>query len=132
MAVSCDDFLEKNPISSASEAGYYVTSDQLLTALPACYSTLYDTYGAEGLMYYFGEIWSDETHTDNTAGQVGDTEAFDTHQGMNTSNSVVENYWEIYYQAIYRMNNIIKNAEGNDAGAFPACPLLLRYGAYVG
>ena len=115
LAVSCDDFLEKNPISSASEAGYYVTSDQLLTALPACYSTLYDTYGAEGLMYYFGEIWSDETHTDNTAGQVGDTEAFDTHQGMNTSNSVVENYWEIYYQAIYRMNNIIKNAEGNDA-----------------
>ena len=115
LAVSCDDFLEKNPISSASEAGYYVTSDQLLTALPACYSTLYNTYGAEGLMYYFGEIWSDETHTDNTAGQVGDTEAFDTHQGMNTSNSVVENYWEIYYQAIYRMNNIIKNAEGNDA-----------------
>ena len=46
LAVSCDDFLEKNPISSASEAGYYVTSDQLLTALPACYSTLYDTYGA--------------------------------------------------------------------------------------
>jgi hypothetical protein len=34
---------------------------------------------------------------------------------MNSSNSVVENYWEIYYQAIYRMNNIIKNAEGNDA-----------------
>jgi len=114
LAVSCDDFLEKNPISSASEAGYYTTEEQLLTALPACYSTLYDTYGAEGLMYYFGEIWSDECHTDNTAGQVGDTEAFDTHQGMNTSNSVVENYWEIYYQAIYRMNNIIKNAEGNE------------------
>ena len=114
LSVSCDDFLEKSPISSASEAGYYSTPDQLKSALPACYSSLYDTYGAEGLMYYFGEIWSDECHTDNTAGQVGDTEAFDNHTGMNTSNSVVENYWEIYYEALFRMNTIIKNA-GDDA-----------------
>jgi len=108
--VSCDDFLEKNPISSASEAGYYSTPEQLTAALPSCYSTLYSTYGAECLKYYFGEIWSDECHTDNTAGQVGDTEAFDTHQGMNTSNSVVEENWETYYKAIFRMNTIIKNA----------------------
>lgn len=110
MTASCDDFLEKNPISSASEAGYYTTPEQLKSALPACYSSLYKTYGAEGLTYYFGEIWSDECHTDNTAGQVGDTEAFDTHQGMNTSNSVVEENWETYYQSIFRMNTIIKNA----------------------
>lgn len=110
LATSCEDFLDKAPIDTANQNGYYQTEAQLASALPACYNSLYDTYGAEGLMYYFGEIWSDEAYTDNTAGQVGHTEAFDTHTGMVSVNTVVEEYWEIYYKAIFRMNTIIQNA----------------------
>lgn len=107
LTVGCSDFLELNPISNANENGFYQTAEDMKTALVSAYATLYDIWGPEGLPSFYGELMSENVYSDNTAGTVADFEAFDTHIGMTTSNTLVEGYWETYYKAIYVINQVI-------------------------
>ncbi len=106
----CSDFIDLNPISNANSNAFYNTAEDIETAMVSAYSTLYDIWGPEGLPSFYGELMSDNVYSDNTAGTVADYEAFDTHIGMTTSNSLVEGYWETYYESLYTINNIIKEA----------------------
>lgn len=103
----CNDFLELNPISNANENGFYKTAKDMETALVSAYATLYDIWGPEGLPSFYGELLSDNVYSDNTAGLVADYEAFDTHIGMTTSNTLVEGYWETYYHSLFIINELI-------------------------
>ncbi len=126
--VGCSDFLELNPLSNANENGFYNTSEDIKTSLVSAYATLYDIYDPEGLPSFYGELMSDNVYSDNTAGTVTDYEAFDTHIGMTTSNSLVEGYWETYYNAIFIINKIIEKASplGDDAAQYAAEAKFLR------
>lgn len=111
----CSDFLELNPISNANENGFYKTAEDMETALVSAYATLYDIWGPEGLPSFYGELMSDNVYSDNTAGVVADYEAFDTHSGMTTSNTLVEGYWETYYKSLFIINQLIE--KGTPLGA---------------
>lgn len=113
--ISCDDFLDRVPISNANENSFYHTEADFETALTAAYSTLHTLYGPESLPSFFGELMSDNAYSDNTAGTVKDFEAFDTHIGMDSNNSLVLGYWNDYYESIYIINNILAKSESLDS-----------------
>ena len=105
--VGCSDFLEKSPYSNANENSFFKTKDDMETALVSAYSTLYDIWGPEGLPSLYGELMSDNVYNTNTAGSVADYNAFDNHTNMVTTNTLVEGYWETYYSAIFKINQVI-------------------------
>lgn len=105
--MGCSDFLELNPISNANENGFYKSDKDMETALVSAYSTLYTIWGTEGLPSFYGELMSDNVYSDNTGGTVADSKAFDTHIGMNTTNELVEKFWEDYYKSIFYINQVI-------------------------
>ena len=110
----CDSFLDRQPISNAHESQFYRTEEDFETALTAAYSTLHDTYDPESLVSFFGELSSDNVQNDSSSGNVRDYEAFDTHVGMDVSNSLVLTFWNTYYESLYIINNILAKSEEAD------------------
>ena len=110
----CESFLDRSPISNANENAFYKTESDFEVALTAAYNSLYALYGPESLPSFFGELMSDNVYNDNTAGNVKDYEAFDTHIGMDPNNTLVLGYWNAYYQSIYIINNILSKSAGAD------------------
>ncbi|WP_302369235.1 RagB/SusD family nutrient uptake outer membrane protein [Bacteroides clarus] len=112
--VGCDSFLDRSPISNANENIFYKSEDDFLVATDAAYNSLYTLYGPESLPSFFGELMSDNAYSDNNIGNVKDYEAFDTHVGMDPSNSLVLGFWNSYYEAIYIINNILSKSNSVD------------------
>lgn len=110
----CDSFLDRSPISNASEGQFYKTEKDFQVAATAAYNGLYTLYGPEGLVSFFGELMSDNAYNDNTAGNVKDYEAFDTHIGMDPSNTLVLSYWNSCYEELFRINNVIYKSRDVD------------------
>ena len=76
------------------------------------YSTLYDIWDPEGLPSFYGELMSDNAYNTNTAGNSADYDALDKHSNLVTTNTLVEEWWETYYKAIFRLNTIISKGVG--------------------
>lgn len=110
--VSCNDFIDLSPVSNANEKAFFQNEKDIQTAMVSAYATLYDIWGPEGLPSFYGELMSDNVYNTNTAGQVADYDAFDQHTNMNTTNTLVEGYWETYYESIFIINKIIEKASG--------------------
>lgn len=110
----CESFLDRTPISNANETNFYKTEKDFQVALTSAYNSLYTLYGPESLPSFFGELMSDNAYNDNTAGNVKDYEAFDTHMGMDPNNTLVLGYWNKYYESIFIINNILSKSEGAD------------------
>lgn len=106
----CDSFLDRSPISNPIENAYYTSESEFQVAMTAAYSKLHKLYGPEGLASFFGELMSDNAYNDNTAGNVKDFEAFDTHIGMDANNTLVLGYWNDYYESIFMVNNILEKS----------------------
>jgi len=118
---SCgDDFLNLSPISNANELDFYKSAEEFETAMWSAYNSLYTLYDPESLPSFFGELMSDNVYSDNTAGNVADYEAFDNHTNMNENNELVLMFWNDYYSALFKVNNIIAKSaplefDGKDA-----------------
>lgn len=108
----CDSFLDRSPISNPTENAYYKSESEFQVAMTAAYSRLHKLYGPEGLTSFYGELMSDNAYNDNTAGNVKDYEAFDTHIGMDPNNTLVLGYWNDYYESIFMVNNILEKSLG--------------------
>lgn len=111
-SVGCSDFLDLSPKSDANEKDFYKTKADIETAMNSVYNTLYDVWGPEGLPSMYGELMSDNVYNTNTAGNVADYNAFDNHTNMTTTNTLVEGWWETYYQSIYKINQVIAKSQG--------------------
>ena len=111
-ATGCSDFLDLAPYSNANEKNFYQSKDDMETAMVSVYNTLYDVWGPEGLPSMYGELMSDNVYNTNTAGAVADYNALDNHTNMTTTNTLVEGWWETYYKAIYKINNVIDRSAG--------------------
>jgi starch-binding outer membrane protein, SusD/RagB family len=105
------DFLDRSPISNMNDLDFYKTEKDFTTAMWSAYNSLYTLYGPESLPSFFGELMSDNAYSDNTAGTVQDYEAFENHT-MNPNNLLVLGYWNNYYTALYKVNNIIAKSAG--------------------
>ncbi len=111
-----EDFLDRAPISNMNDLDFYKTEKDFVTAMWSAYNSLHTLYGPESLPSFFGELMSDNAYNDNTAGTVQDYEAFENHT-MNPNNILVLGYWNNYYTALFRVNNIIaKSSEVEFAG----------------
>ena len=108
-----EEFLDRTPISNPNEGDFYQSKKDIETALWAAYNSLYTLYGPESLPSFFGELMSDNAFSDNAAGRIQDYEGFENHT-MSDDNELVLGYWNSYYQALYKINNIIASSEKLD------------------
>ena len=106
-----EEFLDRTPISSPNEGDFYQSEEDIEIALWAAYNTLYTIYSPQSLPSFFGELMSDNVYSDNASGRVNDYESFEKHT-MNENNELVLEFWNVYYQSIYIINNIIEKTEG--------------------
>lgn len=110
----CNDFIDLAPISQANENGFYQTKKEFETAMNSVYNTLYTIYGPQSLPSYFGECSSDNAFCNETAGDYNDKYALTKHQNLTTANAIVLEFWNAYYQSMFKINNIIAKIEGAD------------------
>ncbi len=110
----CDSFLDLSPISSANENAFYHSEKDFETAMNSVYATLYTIYGPQSLPSYFGELSSDNVYCNETAGDYTAKIALSTHQNIVASNSIVEEFWNTYYESIFKINNVISKLQSAD------------------
>lgn len=125
---SCNDFLDLSPISQANENGFYKTQKQLETAMNSVYNTLYTIYGPQSLPSYFGECASDNAFCNETAGDFSDKIALSNHKNITTANAMSLEFWNSYYESMYKINNVISKTQGsgisNEAQLIGECRFL--------
>jgi hypothetical protein len=105
MLTSCsDEFLNLNPISTATSENFYRTADDFRNAVNGGYAGL-QTGGITGNSYVFGEITSDNTVA-VASGSVTDQDEFDRFY-IKTTNPFVSGRWNDSYRVIARYNTIL-------------------------
>ena len=124
--VACD-FLDRDPISNPHENNFYKNQKEIESALISAYNKLYTIYGPESLPSFYGELMSDNAYNDNAGGNVADMEAFDTHLGMDPSNTIVLTHWNNYYESLFVVNNILAKSEKLDFEALPRLQAEARF-----
>ena len=113
LATSCkQEFLERTPVVGATEANFYKTPEDALSATIACYNTLQqevtNIQGSSGLKphfrWYFGDVCSDDTDKggsgDGDDPQLYDYERF---QG-NSAGQMLLVEWQVAYRGIAYCN----------------------------
>lgn len=109
-----EGFLELTPISSPNVANFYQNESDLLNAVNAAYSTL------QSGSYYGGRDFQDLTEYRADVAFDNDPSAnsgvrFNIDQFLaGATNEIIENVWERLYQAIYRCNVVLDNADAID------------------
>lgn len=103
---SCSkDFLDLQPVSSASSGSFYKNAADIKVALSGAYASL-QSGGITTNNYVFGEIRSDNTYP-VASGSVTDQDEFDRFY-IRTTNPFVSGRWNDSYQAITRANTILE------------------------
>lgn len=110
IAMSCSDsFLELNPISNAT-ADNFKTKDDFDLAVNAAYTSLYTIYHPEGAVSYVNEQMSDNAIMFNISGIQADKWQFKDYSLM-TTNTMVYQFWQDYYKAIFNTNIVLNKIE---------------------
>lgn len=112
MLSGCNDFIDLSPISQANENGFYNDEEEFETAMNSVYNTLYTIYGPQSLPSYYGECASDNAYCNETAGDYNDKYALTKHQNLTTANAIVLEFWNTYYESLFKINNVIAKLEG--------------------
>ncbi len=110
---SCgEDFLSPAPVSSIGSATYYTTEGELETGVINMYdgiqginSTRTGDYHAIQVEYQLTEMRSDNTRTKNSEGEAAQFEQF----AVQSTNGVVADYYNSYYNIIFRANVVLAN-----------------------
>jgi len=133
---SCeDDFLEPAPTSVISSANYYTTPEQVESAVFNIYdaiqgvnSTSSNDNHALQYEFYLTEMRSDNTRTKASEGEAAQFENYT----IEATNGIVADYYQSYYNVIYRANVALENlnAAGSMAGKLEAEAKFLRAYAY--
>ncbi|MDR3219457.1 MAG: RagB/SusD family nutrient uptake outer membrane protein [Dysgonamonadaceae bacterium] len=108
---SCEDFLNRTPISNANEDDFYKSETDIQLAVVAVYATLHDLYGPQSLMSYYGELMSDNAYSENEV-SPNDIKQFQN-GAVRADNNKLEEYWNTYYSSIYKINNVLSKLNGN-------------------
>ncbi|MFY7889439.1 MAG: RagB/SusD family nutrient uptake outer membrane protein [Spirosomataceae bacterium] len=110
IAMSCSDsFLELNPISNAT-ADNFKSKDDFDLAVNAAYTSLYTIYHPEGAVSYVNEQMSDNAIMFNISGIQADKWQFKDYSLM-TTNTMVYQFWQDYYKAIFNTNIVLNKIE---------------------
>ncbi|MEZ0541040.1 RagB/SusD family nutrient uptake outer membrane protein [Fibrella arboris] len=110
-ATGCKEtFLELKPISNPT-ADNFKSTDDFELAVNAAYSSLYVIYHPEGAMSYVNEQMSDNAIVYNIAGIQADKWQFKD-LTLSTTNTVVYQFWQDYYKALFNANIVINKIDG--------------------
>lgn len=110
--LSCsDDFLDKAPISNMNEANFFQTEEDFELAVNGAYQTLYTIYAEEGPLAYTEQM-SDNCTIYHIAGNTSEKFQFKDYTLL-VNNSLVEDFWNSYYNALYIVNNVIDKLSGS-------------------
>ena len=133
---SCEsDYLEPVPTSVISSANYYTTPEEVETAVINIYDGIQGVFDfgmdenrALQLEFYLTEMRSDNTRTKSSEGEAAQFESF----AVEATNGIVANYYQSYYNVIYRANVALENiaAAGDMADKLEAEAKFLRAYAY--
>ena len=110
-AVSCtDSFFEQYPSNSVTENNYYITDDDFDQGVAACYHKLKTQMG-----YHLNELAyrSDECCQQAMTVSDASTYYFD-HFEENSSNAIMSDIWNAWYNGIYRCNDVLDHLEGRE------------------
>lgn len=113
LLISCkQEFLERSPVVGATEANFYKTPEDALSATIACYNTLQqevtNIQGSSGLKphfrWYFGDICSDDSDKGGSGdGDDPELYQFERFQG-NSSGQMLLTEWQVAYRGIAYCN----------------------------
>ena len=116
LASSCNDFLDPEPSSALTSNNYYTTAAELESALIGAYDAIqgvgdFDKDENHGVQY---EFYITEMRSGNTATKIADPDDFSDagqFESFNVLpiNGLVANYYDSYYQVIYRANVVLDN-----------------------
>ncbi|SDS06612.1 Starch-binding associating with outer membrane [Polaribacter sp. KT25b] len=139
LVTSCSDFLEPDPSSAITSENYYTTTAELQAAVIGAYDAIqginsYDKLENHGIQY---EFYVTEMRSGNTSTKIPDSDdASDAGQfesfNVLATNGFVKNYYNSYFQVIYRANVVLENlgnVEG-DTSAIEAEAKFIRAYAY--
>ena len=139
LAASCEDFLSPEPSSAITSENYYTTIEELESALIGAYDAIqgdgsYDKDKNHGVQY---EFYITEMRSGNSSTKIADPDDFsDAGQfesfNVLATNGIVANYYDSFYQVIYRANVVLENL-GNvddDTTAIEAEAKFIRAYAY--
>ena len=99
--VSCNKFLDKQPISSLTEENFYKTTDDVETGVIGAYAAVRPLYNID---YILAGLRSDEAYISQSEGDINQIDGF----GETTTNSYVALYWQDAYFAIKQCNTVLK------------------------
>ena len=111
---SCDDFIDLNPISQSSSAGFYGTEYEMEQGLAAAYGALQSTNQYGGIGYpSFMEVPSDNTWNLNTTQNGGRAAAFDNFV-VDASNAQLQSTWVSCFDGVQKANLVITRASASE------------------
>ncbi|QIP13626.1 RagB/SusD family nutrient uptake outer membrane protein [Spirosoma aureum] len=111
LASGCkESFLNLTPISNPT-ADNFKTQDDFELAVNAAYASLYTVYHPEGSVSYANEQMSDNAIVFNISGIQADKWQFKDYS-LATSNTMVYQFWQEYYKAIFNANIVLDKIEG--------------------
>lgn len=117
---SCADFLATKSYSDVSHGNYYQNEDDMERALNAAYSTFLsgnrEGNYAEG-MNILGEAGTDEART--TAQSQLESWPLDAYHTLNSSNSILSEFWKNAYVGINVTNEIVHTIDNWDSELTP-------------
>ncbi|MFT3738424.1 MAG: RagB/SusD family nutrient uptake outer membrane protein [Breznakibacter sp.] len=107
-AVSCEDFLEKNPVGEPTSQNFWKSAGDAERAADGLYFwSAYEGITGRGVMWYINA--SDDMITGRTKGYADNIKNF-----IADNNSDAKDNWPTMYQLIKRCNDIIANVPGMD------------------
>jgi hypothetical protein len=108
---SCQDtFLDLTPLSNAT-ADNFKSRDDFELAVNGAYASLYTVYHPEGPLSYANEQMSDNAIMFNISGIQSDKWQFKDYS-LATANTMVYQFWQESYKAIFNANIVLDKIEG--------------------
>jgi starch-binding outer membrane protein, SusD/RagB family len=101
-AISCQDFLKREPLDQLTDDSFYQTESDVNRALLACYSPLQDIEW-NGKDWMLTEIPSDNSAPGGTDPDFTPIDKF----SLSADNAPIANYWAIHYRGVTLANVVI-------------------------
>lgn len=108
LSVSCNDFLDERPQSTASVANFYTSDADINNAVTACYASLQATQLYGGFMITMAETRSDNIEDQNPGGNAGRDYNIDKFMA-GADNGAITSMWQYSYNTIMRCNAVLEN-----------------------
>ena len=106
---SCgDSFFEQYPANTVTEGNYYRTDDDFNQGVYCCYQKL-----KTGMSFYLGELAFRSDECELVAMTVSTQDRYDLdHFEEQPNNKLLSDVWNIWYNGIYRCNDVLDHMEG--------------------